>query len=236
MSQQKIMCMVVDDDEIDRLTTVSFLREYSFMDIIGVFDSPTKALEAAKVNPPQVMFLDVDMPGMSGLQLREQLLHIPACVFITSYPDYAVESFELAALDFLVKPHNHDRFAKTIERIQSYMSIVAKSELLEHTIGADTVFIKEGTQQVKLQLHEVSYLEAMKDYTSIVTAARKYTVLSPLGTLLKEGAFKNFIRVHRSFAVQKHFIQEIRTSEVVLNTHVKLPVGRNFKDALKNIG
>jgi DNA-binding LytR/AlgR family response regulator len=199
---QKITCFVVDDDNIDRLTTLSFLKEYPHTEVIGNYNSPEKALSAAQNKMPDVLFLDIDMPGMSGLELRQQLKQVPACVFITAYPDYAVESFEVAAFDFLVKPFTAKRFALTMERLEEFMRIRHKSELLNHTLGADTIFIKDGLQQVKLQLHEIIYLEALKDYTQIITPHHKYSVLSPLGTLIKERAFSSFIRIHRSYAVQ----------------------------------
>lgn len=229
-----ISCMVVDDDEIDRLTTVSFLNDYSFIKILDVFESPLQALAAAQQQAPDVLFLDIDMPDMSGLELRKQLLHIPACVFITSYPDYALEGFEMAALDFLVKPFTAARFAKMMERLQQHAAIRQKAALLEHTLGADTIFIKDGTEQIKLQLHDIIYLEALKDYTGIVTNERKYAVLSPLGTLIKEKAFESFIRIHRSYAVQKHFIKKISGDEVVIH-NFHLPVGRTYKNFLKTL-
>ena len=226
--------MVVDDDDIDRLTTLSFLSDYPFMEVIGAFDSPAAALEMAQQQLPDVLFLDIDMPQISGLELRKQLLHVPACISITSYPDYAVESFEMAALDFLVKPFTAERFAKMMERLQQHTLIRQKATLLEHTLGADTIFIKDGSEQIKLQLHEIIYLEALKDYTGIVTAQKKYAVLSPLGSLIKEKAFGSFIRIHRSYAIQKHFIKKISSGEVMVNDIV-LPVGRSFKDALKGL-
>jgi two-component system, LytTR family, response regulator len=228
---KKINCMVVDDDEIDALTTVSFLEDYAFIEVSGRYNSPQLALTVAKKTPPDALFLDIDMPGISGLQLREQLMDIPACVFITSYPDYAVESFEMDTLDFLVKPFSHDRFAKTIERLKEYLTIREKAELLNHTLGADTIFIKDGANQVKLQLHEIIYFEALNNYTSIVTTKRKYTVLSTLGNLIKEKTFQNFIRIHRSYAVQKHFIKKISSAEVLVD-NTTLPVGRAYKEAL----
>jgi DNA-binding LytR/AlgR family response regulator len=226
--------MVVDDDEIDALTTVSFLEDYSFIEVAGRYNDPLQALAIAKKNPPDVLFLDIDMPGISGFQLREQLMDIPACVFITSYPDYAVESFEMDTLDFLVKPFSHDRFAKTIERLKEYLTIREKAELLNHTLGADTIFIKDGANQVKLQLHEIIYFEALNNYTSIITTKRKYTVLSTLGNLIKEKTFQNFIRIHRSYAVQKHFIKKISSDGVLVN-NIALPVGRAYKETLKGL-
>jgi two-component system, LytTR family, response regulator len=226
--------MVVDDDVIDRLTTVSFLNDFSFVELQGVYESPLEALSAAKRQVPDVLFLDIDMPEMNGLELRKQLLHIPACVFITAYPDYALESFEMAAFDFLVKPFAGERFGHTMKRLQEYMNIRQRSDLLNHTLGADTIFIKEGTEQIKLQLHEIIYLEALKDYTGIITANRKYAVLSPLGSLIKEKAFSSFVRIHRSYAVQKHFISKISSGEVMVKDTF-LPVGRSYKEALKTI-
>ncbi len=226
--------MVVDDDVVDRMTALAFIEDFSFMEVLGEYSSPVQALAAAEKNMPDVLFLDIDMPVMSGLELRKRLLQVPACIFITSYPDYAVEGFEMAALDFLVKPFIDERFAKTMERLQQYIEVYKKAALLAHTIGADTVFIKDGHSQIKLQLHEIIYLEALKNYTRIITADKKYTILTPLGTLIQEKPFSNFIRIHRSYAVQKHFIKKINTNEVVIND-IALPVGRMYKKSLKGI-
>lgn len=232
---KKITCFVVDDNEIDRLTTLSFLKDYPQIEIIGAYDSPVKALDAAQKKSPDCLFLDIDMPEMNGLELREQLLHIPACVFITAYPDYAVESFEVAALDFLVKPFSAKRFSNMIERLKEYVTILHKSELLNHTLGADTIFIKDGYDRVKLQLHEIIYLEALKDYTGLVTSVRRYTVLGPLGSLIEEKAFNSFVRIHRSYAVQKNYIEKITATEVLLTGNIALPLGRTYKELVKSI-
>jgi two-component system, LytTR family, response regulator len=229
--ENTITCMVVDDDRVDMLTTVAFLEPYPFIEIAGRFNDPLVALKAASEAPPDALFMDIDMPGLSGLQLRQRLMPIPACIFITSFPDYAVESFELDTLDFLVKPFSHDRFAAAVRRLQEFMSIRRKAELLSHTLGGDTVFIKDGTTQVKLALHEMIYLEALNNYTCIVTAKRKYTVLSTLNHLIQEEAFKGFVRIHRSYAVQRHFIEKIGSNEVVIGD-VSLPVGRSYKQSL----
>ena len=231
---KKITCFVVDDDNVDRLTALTFLENYSFIEISGTFASAESALLAAQNNLPDVLFLDIDMPGMSGLQLRQQLMNIPACIFITSYPEYAVDGFEMEALDFLVKPFSAERFTKTIARLKEFLMIKEKAELLNHTLGADTIFIKDGTNQIKLQLHEVIYLEALNNYTSIITQNKKYTVLSTLTGLIKEKSFCNFVRIHRSYAVQKHFIKKVSFGEVQLE-NVVLPVGRSYKEQIKHL-
>ena len=231
---KKHSCIIVDDNEIDRLAVVSHARRVSFLHIAGVFESSAKALEFAQKSPPDVLFLDIDMPGINGLDLRKQLEQIPACIFITSYPEYALESFEAAALDFLVKPMRSGRFEKCMERLKDFLEIRHKAELLDYTLGEDTLFIKDGHDHIKLQLHDIIYLEALKDYTGIVTPQKKYCVLTPLGNLLKEKSFKSFIRIHRSYAVQKHFIHKITPKEVMVN-NLLLPIGRTYKDSLDQL-
>lgn len=230
-----ISCMVVDDDQVDGLVIQAYLKAYPFIEIAGLHESAGEALLAAKKSIPDCLFLDIDMPEMSGLELRQQLLYIPACVFITSYPDYALEGFEMAALDFLMKPVSAERFKKTIDRLQDYITLRRRSDMLSHMLGEDTIFIKDGHNRVKLQLHEIIYLEALNNYTGIVTNTRKYTVLSPISSLLKERSFSRFVRIHRSYAVQKGFIRKISTDEVVVDGSIVLPVGRTYKDALNAI-
>jgi two-component system LytT family response regulator len=232
--QTTFSCIIVDDNEIARLSAVSFINKYPFLKIAAVVESAEAALVVAQNNPPDVLLLDIDMPGMSGLELREKLLHIPACIFITSYPDYAIEGFEKDALDFLVKPLNADRFAKAMERLKEYLTIRNKAMQLDCFFETDTLFIKDGYNKIKIQLQEVIFLEALKDYTGIVTANKKYCVLSLLGNILKEKSFESFIRIHRSYAVQKKYITKITASEVVVN-NISLPLGRSYKDALTDL-
>jgi len=223
--------IIVDDNEIDRLNTFMHARNYSFLNVIGRFGNAIDAFEFIEHNKVDVLLLDIDMPEMTGLEFRRKVGNTQACIFITSYPDYALESFELAALDFLVKPIQKDRFEMAMNRLHDYLDIVHKAALFECSLGGDSIFIKDGHNQVKVQLHDILYLEALKDYTRIVTSQKKYCVLSVLGNLLQEAAFKTFIRIHRSYAVQKHFISKISAQQVYLDSIV-LPVGRTYKDSL----
>ena len=230
----KFNCIIVDDDEIDRLSTLSLVRRYPYINILGVFDSALKALEFSKSSPPDILFLDIDMPEINGLEFRKQLNTVPVCIFITSYPDYAVDGFELEALDFLVKPVSADRFEKCMTRLQQFMEIRQKAALLDYHLGADAIYIKEGHDQIKIQLKDILYLEALKDFTGIVTLQKKYCVLNSLGNLLKEKDFQSFIRIHRSYAVQKHFVKRIHNSEVMIND-MAIPVGRSYKETLDQL-
>ncbi len=233
-SQHIYNCIIVDDDDIDRLTTQLFCQQHPSLKIIGSFSNGTEALEFAKQNSVDVVFLDIDMPDINGINLKKQLDFIPVCIFITSHAEFALESFELSVLDFIVKPITTDRFAKAMLRAENYLNIRHKANLLDHTLGGDALFIKDGHNHFKIQLHDIIYLEALKDYTGIVTTTKKYSVLSPLGSLLKENIFQHFVRIHRSFAVQKHFVTKITTKEIVVN-NLSLPVGRVYKEVVINM-
>ena len=233
--QKTYTCIIADDDELDQLTLISYIRRYPFIQIAGAFESPVEVLTFLEKNAlPDILFLDIDMPGMSGLDLRRQLEQVPACIFVSSHPEFALESFEAAAFDYIVKPLNAGRFSRTMDRLEHFLGIHHKAELLDYTLGEDTLFIKDGHQHIKLQLHEIIYLEALKDYTGIITPKKKYSVLTPLGNLLKEKAFRSFIRIHRSYAIQKHFIGEISPKEVMING-ILLPIGRSYKETLEKV-
>jgi two-component system LytT family response regulator len=229
---KKYTCIIIDDDEIDRLTVLSFAKKFPLLDILGVFESAEEAVLFIEKEKVDILFLDIDMPGLNGIEFRKKALEIPVCIFITAHPEHAVESFEIETLDFIVKPLKLDRFAQTVSRIEEFMEIKLKVSLFEASIGGDTIYIKEGHEQTKVKLHEILYLEALKDYTLIITDKKRHCVLSSIGNLLKEDHFQSFIRIHRSFAVQKQFIQKINSTEIILNNNISIPVGRSYKENL----
>jgi len=232
---KKYTCIIIDDDEIDRLTVVSFAKKFPVLDILGVFESAEESLPFIDTQNIDILFLDIDMPGLSGIEFRKKALEIPVCIFITAHPEHAVESFEIETLDFIVKPLKLDRFSQTVSRIEEFMEVKLKASLFEASIGGDTIYIKEGHEQTKVKLHEILYLEALKDYTLIITNKKRHCVLSSIGNLLKEDHFQSFIRIHRSFAVQKQFIQKVNSSEIILNNDISIPVGRSYKENLNFI-
>jgi len=232
--EMEYKCFIVDDNLMDRLTTVSFVRQYSFLKIEGVFDGARPTIEAAEKSFPDVVFLDIDMPGISGLDLRVHLEKVKACIFITAYPDYALPAIDVNGLDFLVKPLNAERFESSMTRLKYYLDIHHKAELFDHSSEGDSLFIKDGHSRIKIQLPDIIYLEALKDYTGIITKEKKYCVLTSLGNILEEKFFRHFIRIHRSYAVSKQMIQKINSKEIIVQGRV-LPVGRSYKESLDKL-
>lgn len=225
-------CIIIDDDEIDRLTVVSYAKRFSNLKIIGVFENAEDALPLLENEKIDILFLDIDMPLLNGLDFRKKAMEVPVCIYITAHPEHAVESFELDTLDFIVKPIKIDRFTQTMSKIEDYLELKHKAQLFETTIGGDVIYIKEGYTETKLKLHDILYLEALKDYTKIVTTTKKHCVLTSIGNLLKEPHFQSFIRIHRSFAVQKQYIDKKMPNELLLNNGVLIPIGRSYKENL----
>ena len=225
-------CIIVDDDEMDRLVIVSYAKKITTLNVVGVFETAEKALTFLETNTVEVAFLDIEMPGASGIELRRKVLEIPVCVFISSHSESAAETFELQTLDFIVKPFKFPRFEQTAKRIEEFMEVRLKASLFESAIGGDVVYVKTGHDQIKVKLHEILYLEALKNYTILVTEGKRHCVLSNLGEILQEEKFQSFVRIHRSFAVQKQFIQKIGSQEIELKNNISIPVGRSFKDNL----
>jgi DNA-binding LytR/AlgR family response regulator len=217
---------------MDRLAVLSYAKRFSTLNVIGIFDSAEKALVFIDNNPVEIAFLDIEMPGASGLELRKKALEIPVCVFISSHSESAAETFELQTLDFIVKPFKFPRFEQSVKRIEEFMEVRLKASLFESSIGGDVVYVKTGHDQIKIKLHEILYLEALKNYTILVTENKRHCVLSNLGEILQEEKFHSFIRIHRSYAVQKQFIQKIGSQEIELKNNIFIPVGRSFKDNL----
>jgi len=226
--------VIVEDNELDRLSLKVFLKYYSDFVAAGEYTSAEEALIPIKEKKPDVIFLDVDMGKMSGIALRSQLPEIPVCIFITSHPEYAIDGFEQNALDFLTKPLQKERFEQSILRARQYLQIKEKATILDDNIGTGSIFIKNGHEKIKINTHEILFLEALKDYTKIVTSNKSHFVLSSLSALLLENAFSSFIRIHRSFAVPKHYIKKLKANEVTIDQHT-IPIGRSYKMQLQNL-
>lgn len=228
-------CIIVDDDEIDRLMVYSFAKNHPSLNVKAVFEDGADVIPFLNQNTIDILFADIDMPELSGIELRKNFRSIPVCIFITSHPEYALESFELEALDFVVKPLKADRFKQAVMRAEHFLEIRQKAGLYESALGDDTLFIKEGHEQTKVKLQDILYLEALKDYTLVVTAQKKHCVLSSIGNLLKENHFDSFLRIHKSFAVNKKQVIAKSSSEVKLSHGIAIPVGRSYKENLNQI-
>lgn len=228
----KYSYIIVDDTEIDRLTTSAFLSNSTFLEQKGSFSTPLEAIEYLKSKKIDVVFLDIDMPEMSGIDFMKSIENSPVCIFITSHPEFALEGFELDALDYILKPIQKTRFETCMKRLEDYLEITYKSKLFDISYGDSMIVVKDGYSQTKVNLQEIIYLEALKDYTRLITKDKKYTVRGTIGNLLETEHFQKFIRIHKSYAIQKLFVQQIKNDCVHINEELLLPIGRKYKENL----
>lgn len=232
MTNQPLRAVLLDDDPVDLWSLQMYVQKHAGYTIAAGYSSADEMLSKQDFKAVDVLFSDIQMVGTDGLAARRLLKDIEVCVFVTSHPEYALESFEVEAFDFITKPIVLERFMRTISRINDYFTLKQKASLVDHQLGSDCFYIKEGHTQYKINFSDILYLEALKDYTRIITSDRKYTVLSNLGSLLKTKEFSGFLRVHRSYAVQKHFVSRYDHKEVEVGAAC-LPVGRAYRSELQ---
>ena len=179
--------LIVEDDDFDRLSVESEAGKFPFLKKVAACGHPLQAAELIAQCRPDILFLDVEMPGMTGVELL-RLLRGQAllAVFVTSHPEFAAEGFELEAFDYLVKPLTAERFARCAMRLRDFAAMRGKACAYEKEQEAGAITIKQGHDKVKVQLPEVLYLEAMKDYTRVVLKDRQYLVLTTLSDLLEK--------------------------------------------------
>jgi len=227
--QSAVACFIVDDNEIDRQAIFLKASRYDFLDIKGVFTNAIEALEALHYKGNMLLLLDIDMPELNGLELIKLLdQDTIAPILVTSHPEYALQSYEYNILDYLLKPVTSERFAAAMARVVDYFDLKTKASLYEMYYSMDTVLIKDGYDTVRLNLADIIYLEALKDYTKVVTASKTYLTSINLKESLTKLPPTGFLRIHRSYAVAKRQIRKMEQNEILLDRH-RLPVGKTFK-------
>jgi DNA-binding LytR/AlgR family response regulator len=232
---QPLKYVIVDDDEIDRLAVETQASRYPFLQRLAVCSQPLEAFELIGRHQPEIVFADIEMPGLSGLEMVSLLGgKVAAPVFITSHPEYAIEGYERKAFDYLLKPLSPERFGQCARRLRDFFQLRAKAFAFDLQEAADTLVIKQGYERYKLCLPDVLFLEAMKDYTRIVTRQGSYLVLSTLSGMMEQLPADRFLRIHRSFIVNRDRIDALKDNKLILQTH-ELPVGKIYRQALNGI-
>ena len=227
--------LIVEDDDIDRLSVETEANKFPCLQRIASCSHALEAMELIAESRPDVLFLDIEMPGINGIQLVKMLAGssiIP--VFITSHPEFAIESFEIEAFDYLLKPLTADRFARCARRLHDFCRLRSQAFAFAKEQETGSIIIKQGHERCKLRIHDILFLEAMKDYTRIMTADRQYLVLTTLSDMQERLPADKFVRIHRSYIVHTDKITAVRSNKVFLISN-ELPVGKLYKHVLKGL-
>jgi DNA-binding LytR/AlgR family response regulator/signal transduction histidine kinase len=228
--------LVVEDDDFDRLSLENEAQKFPFLKKVAAGSHPLQAAELIAQCSPDILFLDVEMPGMNGIELLRLLRGKEfLAVFVTSHPEFAAEGFELEAFDYLVKPLTAERFARCAMRLRDFAAMREKACAFEKEQEAGVITVKQGHDKVKLQLADIRYLEAMKDYTRVVMKDRQYLVLTTLSDLLEKLPPDKFVRIHRSYAVARDKVMGVMGNKVNMAGEAELPVGKLYRYVLKGM-
>lgn len=226
-----IRCMIVDDDELDRLVLQHYIKSYENIEIVGSYDSAERAIPYLDT-PVDLLITETNLTGMNGLELRKRAHKIPTCIFVSSHPEMAAKVFELNTLDFITKPLTSERFHHSMQRLFDFFEVKEKCECYDAMVGENCINIKEGGNILQIKMKDILYLEALKDYTRIITLEKNHCILNSLGNLLQKNFFDSFVRIHRSYAVPRHLIRGKSCHEIELAHHIRLPIGRAYKSNL----
>lgn len=230
-----IRYIAIDDDVVDQLLLNEYVAPFSFLKHCGSFSGSAEGLAAIEELKPDLVFLDIEMPGLTGLELLRQIKDkVPIAVFITSHAEFAIDGFELSALDYVLKPLTAERFSLTVKRIEEFWAMKQKAISYEVLFEKESLTIKEGHNQIKLPQGDIIYLEAMQDYTKVVTEKKSYLTLTTLTGFLEKLSGNKFLRVHRSYAVALSKIKELHATKIICGNS-EIPIGKTYRSSITQL-
>lgn len=223
-----INCIIIDDEPLARKGLKEYIADTDFLHLAGEYDNALKAADAIGKGDVQLLFLDIQMPKITGLDFFRSLKTPPPVIFTTAYPQYALEGFEVNALDYLVKPISFDRFLKAAMKVREYYEIREKNGADAPGSG-DYFFIKADNKLVKLAYDEILFAEALQNYVVIHTKDKKYITYLTFKSVEEYLPDARFIKTHKSYIVSAAHIESIEGNDIRIGQH-HIPISRNLKD------
>lgn len=227
-----LTCAIIDDDEINRLTLEHYVSLTPGLELkASLADGIAGLAYLREGHGVDLLFLDIEMPHLNGLELLRLLQDPPAVVITTARNDFAVDAFELQVTDYLVKPFEYGRFSQAVERVRQHPRPIAPGGAPDAPANAD-VFVKVNSRMVRINFDDVLYVEALSDYVNIVTANQKYIVYTTLKALeARLAVFPNFVRVHRSYLLNTQHIESIEDNTANLKGGHYVPIGKSYQES-----
>jgi two-component system LytT family response regulator len=223
-------CIIVDDNKLSREAVKQLVEQVSFLELKGECESPVDAFNLLKKEKVDLIFLDVEMPGMTGIELVKNLEVRPIIILITSKKDYAVEAFELNVADYIIKPVSLSRFMTAVDRAKElFAGRDSKVEVNEKE--KDFIFVRSNSLLTKVRIKDIIYVQALGDYVNIFTNEKRLTVHITLKGLEEKLPSDKFYRLHRSYLTSLHHIDNIEEGTAYIGKH-PLPIGEQYKKEL----
>ena len=249
-----LTCLIVEDEPLARNLLTQYVGKISTLQLVKACSSPLDAMDILRETPVDILFLDVQMPEITGISLLKILKNKPYVILTTAYSEYAIEGYELDVMDYLLKPITFERFLKAVEKATEKLNIaqtpVPASDNIHNTPPStqnpDThrgvsegissnqafIFVKDGTKLVKVKLNDIQYVEGLKDYVTIHTPNKNITTLQRMKTLEEQLPEGQFIRIHNSYIVSLEWIDVIHKEKVQIGKAF-LPISDTYRKAFK---
>lgn len=223
-------CIVVDDEPLAREEMMSLIEEISELKIIGNFSNALAAMDFLKSNQVDLIFLDIQMPEVTGIEFAQQLGQQTLIVFTTAFTNYAVQSYDLDAIDYLLKPIDKPRLEKAIHKAITYQNLLSENTLKNSVESSDKDFllIKSDRRFYKVKFEDVKFIEGLKDYVVIHTTTQKLITAMNLKTIHQKIISESFMRVSKSYIVNFSYIQSFDNHTIYIDES-EIPLGEIFK-------
>ena len=216
-----IKCIVIDDEELARALLKSYIDKVDFLELIADFENPIDAIQLLKGFDIDIIFLDIQMPELKGTEFAKMINSETRVIFTTAYSEYALEGYELNALDYLLKPIAFERFLQAVNKYKQ-----------EETAIDDSITVKSGYDLHKLKYNDILYVESDSEYVNFYTADKKIMSYQTLKSLEKTLPTSTFMRVHRSYIVNKQKVSALKGRDLLI-ADVKIPVSDSYFEAVK---
>lgn len=228
----KIKCLIVDDEPLAIRLIENHIAKIEVLEVVATANNAMKAFEILNTQQIDLLFLDIKMPNITGIDFLKSIKHPPKTIFTTAYRDFAIESYELEVVDYLLKPITFERFFKSVERVLRE-STVSKAQIIENKNDDEYILLKSAGKNHKIILNDINYVESIKDYVKIhktdgTSVVSKYKI----GNLEEELPVKHFVRIHRSFIINKSKITAFSSSEIEVSG-IELPIGISHKEQVE---
>ena len=223
-------CIVVDDEPLARKGITDLISGFKELDLVASFNHAAKAVEFLTNNEVDLIFLDIEMPGISGLDLARGLDKKTLVIFTTAYSDYALESYDVEAVDYLVKPISIDRFEKAVKKAVFYQSLIKNQKDELEGIGDTDILVRADRRFHKVNFHNITYVEGLKDYVIIYTTSTKFVTWINLKNFHSKLPADLFLRVSKSYLVNQNAITSFDSNTIFIG-EIEIPIGKTYQDS-----
>lgn len=224
-----IHCIAIDDEPLALQLINEYCNKISFLQLNKVFTNTDEAREYLKNNTVDLLFLDIQMPDINGMQFYKGLTNKPPVIFTTAYKDFAAEGFNVDAIDYLLKPFEYDRFLKACYKANEYLDFLSTQEL-----QLNSIFVKVNYEIMKINLKDIELIEALDDYIKIYIKPSPVLTLMTLKSILEKLPSRDFVRVHRSFIVPMGKIEKFSKSKIWISGK-EIPIGSSYSQVYEQL-